>query len=71
MKEKVIIYGKDTCPYTNAARDEYAKKGYEVVYHNVKASPEKLEEMLKWSKGARQVPVIVEGGMVTQGFGGT
>ncbi|HEY4705959.1 MAG TPA: glutaredoxin-like UXV-star protein, partial [Thermodesulfobacteriota bacterium] len=43
----------------------------EVVYHNVKASPEKLEEMLKWSKGARQVPVIVEGGMVTQGFGGT
>ncbi len=68
MKEKVIIYGKDTCPYTKAARDEYAKKGYEVVYHNVEASPEKLEEMLKWSKGSRQVPVIVEGGMAIQGW---
>lgn len=71
MRETIIIYGKDTCPYTNAAREEYARKGYEVIYHNVKASPEKMEEMLKWSKGSRQVPVIVEGGIATVGFGGT
>lgn len=30
-----------------------------------------MEEMLKWSKGRRNVPVIVEGGKVTIGFGGT
>lgn len=30
-----------------------------------------MDEMLKWSKGRRNVPVIVEGGKVTIGFGGT
>ena len=30
-----------------------------------------LEEMLKLSRGRREVPVIVEGGKVTIGFGGT
>jgi glutaredoxin len=30
----------------------------------------KLEEMLKYSNGRRQVPVIVEGDKVTVGFGG-
>lgn len=30
-----------------------------------------LEAMLKHSRGAREVPVIVDGGKVTIGFGGT
>jgi glutaredoxin len=30
-----------------------------------------MEEMLKLTKGARQVPVLVEGGQVTIGFGGS
>lgn len=38
---------------------------------DVKASPEGLKEMLKWSKGKRDVPVIVDGGKVTIGFGGS
>ena len=71
MPEKVIIYGKDTCPYTSAAREEYAKKGFEVVYVNVKADAEGLKMMRKASGGAEKVPVIVEGGKVTVGFGGT
>ncbi len=29
-----------------------------------------MEEMLKLSKGQRKVPVIVQGGDVTVGFGG-
>jgi glutaredoxin len=37
----------------------------------VLADGEKLKEMLKHSKGARKVPVIVDEGKVTIGFGGS
>jgi glutaredoxin len=30
-----------------------------------------LDAMLKWSKGSRQVPVIVQGSDVTVGYGGS
>jgi hypothetical protein len=30
-----------------------------------------MERMLSWSEGSREVPVIVEKGRVTFGFGGT
>ena len=33
--------------------------------------PKKLEEMLKHSGGAREVPVIVEGGKTVVGYGGS
>jgi glutaredoxin 3 len=42
-----------------------------VDYRNVKASRGDLDEMLGHSQGARQVPVIVEDGRVTIGYGGT
>jgi glutaredoxin len=67
----VQIFGKDTCPYTLAARDDYAARGIEVTYRNVKKDAEALAEMLRLSQGRREVPVIVEGGRVTIGFGGT
>jgi hypothetical protein len=38
---------------------------------NVKKDKASLERMLGHSKGAREVPVIVDGGKVTIGFGGT
>ncbi len=38
---------------------------------NVKASPENMAMMLEVSKGARNVPVIIDGGLVNVGFGGT
>lgn len=65
-----LIFGKDTCPYTNAAVEEYTRRG-EVQYINVKKNPADLERMLVYSKGQRRVPVIVEGEKVTIGFGGT
>jgi glutaredoxin len=40
-------------------------------YIDVKQSRESMDEMLKWSEGRRQVPVIVEGDRVTIGYGGS
>ena len=40
-------------------------------YFNVKGDAARLEEMLRWTAGARAVPVIVEAERVTIGFGGT
>jgi glutaredoxin 3 len=66
----VVIFGKDTCPYTQAALDEYRRRG-EVQYVNVKKSSADLERMLVYSRGQRRVPIIVDGEKVTIGFGGT
>jgi len=38
---------------------------------NVKRDPAGLERMLALTKGQRRVPVIVDEGLVTIGFGGT
>jgi glutaredoxin 3 len=67
----VQIFGKDTCPYTNAAKEHYSGRGVSVEYHNVKKDPAALARMLVLSQGKRDVPVIVEAGKVTIGFGGT
>ena len=67
----VTIFGKDSCPYTQAAREDFEKRGVPVTYINVKKQPAELERMLTYSKGRRAVPVIVEGDQVTIGFGGT
>jgi glutaredoxin 3 len=66
----VLIFGKDTCPYTNAARDHYKSTGRPFEYVNVKKNAADLERMLGYSKGERRVPVIVEDGKVTIGFAG-
>ena len=70
MSEKILIFGKDAWPYTRAAREAYAKQAKKVEYLNVIADPDQLDVMLKHSKGARKVPVIVEAGEVTIGFDG-
>jgi glutaredoxin len=67
----VLIFGKDGCPYTQAARDHYAAENIPFEYHNVKKSADGLERMLVYSMGVRKVPVIVEGEKVTVGYGGT
>jgi glutaredoxin len=67
----VEIFGKDTCPYTQAALEDYRKRQVKFEYVNVKKSAADLERMLDYSKGQRRVPVIVEDGKVTIGFGGT
>ena len=67
----VLIFGKDTCPYTLAARDHYRSKGIPFEYRNVKKDAAELDRMLQFSGGRRDVPVIVDGDRVTIGFGGT
>jgi glutaredoxin len=37
----------------------------------VKRDPAKLDEMLKYSRGQRNVPVIVDGEKITVGYGGS
>ena len=67
----VQIFGKDTCPYTRAALEHYKQSGSAIDYRNVKKDPASLTAMLELTHGRRDVPVIVEGGKVTIGFGGT
>jgi glutaredoxin 3 len=67
----VLIFGKDTCPYTQDARDHYAAEKIPFEYVNVKKNASDLARMLTYSKGTRRVPVIVDQGKVTIGFGGT
>ncbi|MGE5815196.1 MAG: UXX-star selenoprotein family 1 [Acidobacteriota bacterium] len=67
----VLIFGKDSCPYTEAAREEYARRNVPFQYLNVKKNRADLDRMLEYSGGERRVPVIVEDGKVTIGFGGT
>jgi hypothetical protein len=50
------------------AREAY---GSEADYFDVKVDAAKLDDMLKYSKGQRLVPVIVEGEKVTVGYGGS
>jgi glutaredoxin len=42
-----------------------------VDYRNVKRSAADLQEMITLAAGRRQVPVLVEDGEVTIGYGGT
>lgn len=71
MSLKVTIFGKNACPYTTSAREDFAKRGYEVDYIDVLADPEQMRRMEMMTMGRREVPVIMEGGQVTIGFGGT
>jgi len=67
----VLIFGKNGCPYTDAARNHYKDAGTDFQYINVKKDAAELQRMLKLTHGRREVPVIVEGEKVTIGFGGT
>ncbi len=67
MAQKVTIYGETGCPFTDKARKNYKK----AAFFDVRQDPAKLEEMLHYSKGVRKVPVIVNGGRVSIGYGGS
>ncbi len=68
MHEKIIIFGKQGWPYTDKARSAYGDKA---EYRDVKINSTDMNEMLKYSNGRRQVPVIVEGDKVSVGYGGS
>lgn len=67
----IIIYGKEGCGMTRAAREDFDRRGVSYQYVNVQTDGEKLKEMLRHTKGKRVVPVIVDDGKVTVGFNGT
>ena len=68
----VLIFGKENCPYTQRAREDYDTRKVEFQFVDVKKSRADLDRMLELSGGLRRVPVIVEeNGKVVIGFGGT
>ena len=68
----VTIFGKDACPYTQAAVDDCKRRGVAFEYVDVKRNPADLDRMLRLTGNQRRVPVIVSAdGSVTIGFGGT
>lgn len=70
MSDVTLIFGKDSCPYTSAAREDYQSSGKPFQYINVVKDRSELKRMLEYSKGIREVPVIVENGEVTIGYAG-
>ena len=70
MDEKVLIFGKDTWPFTNAAREAFAKGVKKIEYFNVVSNKENLDKMLSYTDGKRKVPVCVDGEKVIIGFNG-
>jgi glutaredoxin 3 len=43
----------------------------QVIYRDVLADSQAMAEMLRLTEGNRRVPVMVEGGQVSVGFGGS
>ena len=71
LTEEVLIFGHDLCPYTSRAREDFSRRKIPFEYINVLQDDDRLQRMLKHSNGRRQIPVIVEAGKVTIGFGGS
>jgi glutaredoxin 3 len=70
-EEKVQIFGQDLCPYTAEARKDFSRRKIPFDYINVLEDPTGLERMLKITRGQRKIPVIIDAGKVTIGFGGS
>ena len=56
--KKVVIYSGPFCAHCDWARALLNKKNIDFVEHNIRENPEKREEMLKKSNGARTIPQI-------------
>ena len=67
---KVKIYTKVGCPYCAAAKDDFQKRGIKYEEIDVHTIPGAAEEARKLAGGAKIVPVIVEDGKLTLGYGG-
>ena len=66
----VTIYTKDGCPYCAAAKKHYTDEGVAFKEINIHQHPEAKAKILELTEGKSIVPVIVEDGKVTAGFGG-
>lgn len=70
MSEEVVIYTKPGCPYCRAAKEDMASRGVSFTEHDVTSDASVKEEAIRLA-GQAKVPVIVRGGEVTVGFGGS
>ena len=68
---KAKIYTKVGCPYCAAAKEDFNKRSVPFDEIDVHSVPGAGEEAQKLQGGAKRVPVMVENGKVTVGFGGS
>ncbi|UCE24064.1 MAG: glutaredoxin family protein [Candidatus Zixiibacteriota bacterium] len=66
----ITIYIKQDCPYCAAAKQHYTDQGKDFEEVDINATPGAKDKVLELTGGQRIVPVIVEDGKVTAGFGG-
>ncbi len=66
----VTIYTKVGCPYCAAAKKHYGEIGVKYKEVDVHTVPGAGDKAIELADGKRIVPVIVENGLVTLGFGG-
>lgn len=71
MSENLIIYTKPGCPYCAAAKEDFAQRGLNYTEYDVSTDPARKEEAISLAKGVAAVPVIVDNGEVSVGFGGS
>jgi glutaredoxin 3 len=67
---QVAIYTKVGCPYCAAAKKHYTDKGVAFQEIDVHSTPGAIAKVKDLSGGKNIVPLIVENGKVTVGFGG-
>ncbi len=65
----VTIYVKEGCPFCKALKEDLDKKKIEYQEIDVVKNPEFQDKLMKLAN-RRAVPVMVEDGKVTVGFGG-
>jgi arsenate reductase-like glutaredoxin family protein len=53
------------------AREAKNKEGLQVIYRDVLEDAQAMDDMLRHTQGTRKVPVLVEAGRVSVGFGGS
>lgn len=67
---EVTIYTKVGCPYCAAAKKHFEETGVQYREIDVQTVPGAADKSVALSGGQRIVPVIVQDGRVTLGFGG-
>ena len=70
MSATVTIYTKKGCPYCAAAKKHFTDQGTPFTEIDVHDTPGAMQKVKELGKGQSIVPVIVEDGRVTVGFGG-
>lgn len=55
-----MIFGKNDCPHTKKAREDFLKQNKSFVYVNVDSDSKGLEKLLEYTNGQYIVPVIVD-----------